>query len=1607
MERTADILTISQQKEELLWSRIHEVNQLIDKDNEISEKSVLEQLVEILCNKFPMDFLNANDAGQILEFTKQRFDFMERSFTEKVSVSVSPFSIDSSGNKKSSVVLEFILKERPFIVDSLTEYVHWKKHNLSLMLYPIIALESTDDDKISAIKKTTEETTSNYTYCCCIIDNFNAKNLQDLKDDVFKLLLMVCCVTDDFTLISQAIEEYSLKDKKNESESLLDSERRRLFTWFNTGNVILLASGELLKEDVSPQLSWDKFLKPQGYFRRKMELNDSRLPNEIGRLGSFFLESGLNINIIEIAEPSVVHRRGRIQVVFRKRTDEDGNTRVGVFYILFTNKSRKEAAMAIPLARLKVNAILENLVEGENVEGKQGHLHKVANDFFSIIPKSELFRLDRPELAAIFEQYLFFGDFQSTKLSTFSQPERRYARLTFCMPNHRFSPEIFDRIDQTLSSQLECDSEIKYCFDLGRNAYSHHVFWFPPDHPQLASIDLEALEQEVASFTIGWEEEFQLALKGLPSDEAATFSGRYAKVFGDFYQAVFTPLDALKDIGFLETLLRDDREQVDLRSDLKKDESVIYIFTKRKYHLTEVMPHLQNLSLTVIDENTYELAINSSYVYIYTYYVKSLKEPEGKFEDFKGKFCDLLLAVLEKRTEDDILNGLLLAAGLNKEEINLFILYRYYYWQIGAPYLPVNKSFLENPQVIMALKAFFTDKFDPQKNVEPLDSEKLSLLRDKALIAIDKVTTVAEDIVFKTILNLMEATIRTNYFYIDPSSAMAVKIESAKVERMTSPRPLYEIYVHGADMEGIHLRGAMIARGGLRHSDRPADFRSEILGLMNTQMLKNVVIVPEGSKGGFITKTNPSDRGEQMAEVEKQYKIYINSLLSLTDNIVDGQVVPAKNVVRYDEDDPYLVVAADKGTATLSDTANEISESRGFWLRDAFASGGRHGYDHKGMAITARGAWESVKLHFLQEGKDIQTTDFTVVGIGDMSGDVFGNGMLLSRHIRLLGAFNHIHIFVDPDPDPETTFKERERLFQTPGSTWMDYDQSLISQGGGIFKRAAKTIDLSPEAKKMLGVSDDTVSGEVMIQLLLKCETDLLWNGGIGTYVKASTETANDVRDAANDAVRIDAKQLRSKVLGEGGNLGLTQRARVEAAEKGLKLNTDAIDNSGGVDTSDHEVNLKILMESLISDGQIPSLDARNTLLEDLTDDIAELVLVDNISQGQILSMDSSRSKKNIKPIQNLIGFLTDQGLMDPKGVYLSTNEQLEEYFEKGIGIPRPDLSLLLSFTKMYFYKQIVQSDTLDDPYLEDVYYNYFPKAFRDRFDITKFPHPLKKEIIGTVLVNKTINQAGITFLPDILSLVETNAVDIVVAYTVVDRIFNLDDSRRSVMDELRVKNINSAYTLLIRIEQFIRIVLTWMLMNFDSKDLKFSMVEDYQKLIVEFLNIFEKTMDPDEKRQFQNTCENLMTLGVSAELARNLASGEFMRNSLEIIVQAQKAGISLDDATTLSLGIDSMFHFRKLHTRVMRLETDSDWAKKHKALLVKQMQSLKQEVSANIISQYKDVDDYDDKLQQFMQKNKTVFKNYQIDYGQLIGSESIELSGVAILFDAISGLLN
>jgi glutamate dehydrogenase len=766
-------------------------------------------------------------------------------------------------------------------------------------------------------------------------------------------------------------------------------------------------------------------------------------------------------------------------------------------------------------------------------------------------------------------------------------------------------------------------------------------------------------------------------------------------------------------------------------------------------------------------------------VHLYRYDIEDAPERIASVVDGSARLADALRALSEGRSTDGAINALVLTAGLTWREVEVLRGLRNHLQQIRPHYNldTVNSVVLSNARVAKALYRAFEAKFDPAIAERQAAMRRAQEELDQAL---DAVRNLMDDEVLRALANLISASVRTNFFQRPERPVIAIKVASAKVEGMPSPKPLYEIYVHARKLEGIHLRGGKVARGGIRWSDRHDDFRTEILGLMKTQMVKNAIIVPVGAKGGFVLKGELPPRPALDAYLVDRYREFISGLLDVTDNIVDGRVVHPPEVVLHDEDDPYLVVAADKGTAHLSDTANAASKHYGFWLGDAFASGGSVGYDHKKVGITARGAWECIKHHFQNLGVDVDIEPFTAVGIGDMSGDVFGNGMLLSRSIRLIAAFNHQHVFLDPAPDAEKSFAERERLFHLPRSGWRDYQPSLISKGGGVFDRSAKSIPVSPEVKALLGIETDKVSGEEMIRRILAAPVDLLYNGGIGTYVKASSEEHVAVGDRTNDRVRLDAVDLRTKVVGEGGNLGFTQRARLEYWAKDGRLNTDAIDNSGGVDMSDHEVNIKILLDLLVKKGVVTARE-RDSVFMEMTEDVAKLVLADNAAQALALTLDGRRSAARYAEFVDLVYELITEGVMDRVGNDVPSRKELLESANKERGLPRPLLALVLSHVKIWAFSGILESDFPESaeglPFLT----GYFPERLRG-FSEHFSEHFLKREIIATGASNHIVNHAGVDFLSRMVKETGQPIGDIVRSYMESSRSLDAPGKREAIL---------------------------------------------------------------------------------------------------------------------------------------------------------------------------------------------------------------------------------
>ncbi|WBV70800.1 NAD-glutamate dehydrogenase [Legionella pneumophila] len=887
----------------------------------------------------------------------------------------------------------------------------------------------------------------------------------------------------------------------------------------------------------------------------------------------------------------------------------------------------------------------------------------------------------------------------------------------------------------------------------------------------------------------------------------------------------------------------------------------------------------------------------------------------------------------------------------------------------------------------------------------------MSALEQKIQINIDAISSLDEDRIMRYFWSLMKATLRTNYFQKNhaglPKDYLSFKLKSSEIPDLPPGQPLYEIFVYSTRFEGIHLRSTKVARGGIRWSDRPEDFRTEILGLMKAQKVKNAVIVPSGAKGGFVLKKplHAASREQIQQEVISCYKSFINGLLDLTDNLINDKTIPPQNVICYDDPDPYLVVAADKGTATFSDIANSIAKEHGFWLGDAFASGGSAGYDHKKMGITARGAWESVKRHFRELDINIQQQDFTVVGIGDMSGDVFGNGMLYSKHIRLLAAFDHRHIFLDPNPDPVKSYEERLRLFNLPTSSWEDYNLQLISKGGGVYKRSSKSIPISPQVKKALAIEANALTPNELIRALLKAPVDLLFNGGIGTYVKATTESHADVGDKTNEFCRINGAELHCKVVGEGGNLGFTQLGRVEFALKGGLINTDAIDNSAGVNCSDHEVNIKILLDKEIREKKLTEK-KRNQLLSRMTDEVADLVLQDNYNQALILSISAAHSSHYSGLYQDYMKELEKWVNLDRSVEFLPDDKKLLERKTTGAGLTRPELAVLMAHTKIHIANELLKSHLPDDSYFTTFLETGFPISLRKPYAKALPKHPLSREIIATQLSNKLVNNMGITFMYRMLMETGMSIADIACAYTISACIFQTD-VLQNLIDSFQDKiSLSTQYELLHHIRQLLNLATRWFLHNNRLTGGIEKNIKNYGKSVKKLEQLIPKLMGGVTKEYLEKLISQFVSIGIEKDMAQKIAITRALYTSLNIIEVATQNEFDLSLTAETYFNVGSQFNLVWFRDQIANDSREGHWNTMARLSLRDELDNLQRRLTIAILTTNTKERTSEKLINYWLEQNHPIQKRWEKLLEMLLGSENIDYTIFFIALRELSSLI-
>ncbi len=1326
---------------------------------------------------------------------------------------------------------------------------------------------------------------------------------------------------------------------------------------------------------------------------------------------------------------ATVHRRSYLDYVGVKKFDTDGNV-VGErrFLGLFSSAAYTESVRRVPVIRRKVAEVLS--AAGFTPDSHDGR------DLMQILetyPRDELFQTPVEELREIVTSVLYLQERRRLRLYLRQDEYGRYYSALVYLPRDRYTTGVRLRLIDILMEELGGTS-VDFTAWNTESILSrlHFVIRVEPGSAltELTGGEADRIETRLAEAARSWADGFTEALVSECGEEqAAELAHRYANAFPEGYKADFPPRAAVADLQYIQRLSGAGGEGPEAQGapdfalslyepvGAEQGERRFKIYrTGEPVTLSAVLPVLQALGVEVVDERPYELrASDRSRAWIYDFGLRMPAAQVKAFgDDARERFQDAFSAVWTGRAENDGFNTLVFTAGLTWRQAMVLRAYAKYLRQAGATFSQdyMEDTLRHNVHTTRLLVNLFEARLSPER--ARAGHELTDGLLEELEGALDEVASLDEDRILRSFLTVIRATLRTNYFQRDsdgePHEYVSMKLDPQQIPDLPAPRPAYEVWVYSPRVEGVHLRFGKVARGGLRWSDRREDFRTEILGLVKAQEVKNTVIVPVGAKGGFVGKRLPDpakDRDAWQAEGIACYKTFISGLLDITDNLVAGEVEHPREVVRHDEDDTYLVVAADKGTAKFSDIANEVAVAYGFWLGDAFASGGSAGYDHKGMGITAKGAWVSVERHFRELGHDTQTQDFTAVGIGDMSGDVFGNGMLLSEHIRLVAAFDHRHIFLDPEPEAATSYAERRRVFELPRSSWEDYDTSKISAGGGVYPRTAKSIPITSQVRKALGIESGIakMTPADLMRAILSSPVDLLWNGGIGTYVKASTETDADVGDKANDAIRVDGQDLRVKVVGEGGNLGMTQLGRIEYAHNGGRLNTDAIDNSAGVDTSDHEVNIKILLNAVVRAGDM-TVKQRNALLAEMTDEVGGLVLRNNYAQNAALANSLEQAPSLLHAHQRHMRRLAKEGKLDRQLEFLPSEKQIRERLGNGQGLTQPELAVMLAYTKIVVTEDLLNGGLPDDPYLQQLAMAYFPKALCERFEPEILEHALRREIVTTLLVNDTINTGGSSVVHRMKEESGASTEEIVRAHTAARAIFGLGDIWDEVeaLDNVVPADVQTRIRLHSRrlVERGTR----WLLNNRPQPLQLQETIELFDDRVATVWAELPKLLKGQDLEWHGKVADELADAGVPAEPAMKVAGFSAAFPALDVVAVAERTGQELLDVAEVYYDLADRLAITQLQERVGELPRADRWQSMARAAIREDLYAAHQLLTADVLASTDGSATAGQRFAAWEEKNSAILHRARATLEEIHASESFDLANLSVAMRTMRTLL-
>ena len=1462
------------------------------------------------------------------------WQFMQERTGSKTLIRVFNPDYERHGWQSTHTVIEVLQSDMPFIVDSLRMELNRRNLSIHAILNTVFSTRRDADGMLIELlpRDSRAKGVQRESLVAIEVDRHtDPAQLSELKQVLLDVLGEVNAAVADFDAMrdkaDQLLAGYAGKLDGFASDDV--EETRDFIRWLKLHFTFLGYDEYVLKVQGNERSLEPVQGQSLGLLRHTAGRADQGAMFSSERdVGAFTLVPDL-LSFTKSSRKSRVHRPAYPDYIGIKRFDESGQL-VGEsrFLGLYTSAVYLHSSTEIPVVRRKIKAVMD-----QSGLHREGHDWKELQQILEIYPRDDLFQSSVDELFKTALGILHIHERRQIRLFLRRDYYGHFFSALIYVPREIYSTDFRVRVQVILQDALGCD-QAEFTTYFSESVLARTQFLLRrSDHRRVThKFDVAELEQRVSHAASSWHEDLYEALgDALGEEQGIRAYNHYHASFSAGYRSDFAPRAAVVDIQHMETLTDDRKMALSFYEALEREPEELNF---KLYHLGEalplsdVLPILENLGLRVIDEHPYQVQVNSRRIWIHDFNLRYTGAQQVTISTMQSVFKDAFLNVWYGHAGNDEFNKLVLGARLHWREVALLRAYAGYMKQIRFPISQEAISIALKHHVELARKLIelFEVRFDPEKVSEKREKQ----VQQQIIEGLEQVSSLNEDQSIRQYLTLIGATQRTNFYQEregESKDYFAFKLSPRDISQVPEPKPMYEIFVHSPRVEGVHLRGGKVARGGLRWSDRLEDFRTEVLGLVKAQQVKNAVIVPVGAKGGFVARQlhTSMSRDEWLAEGVACYRIFIRALLDVTDNLIDGEVVPPEQIVRHDGDDTYLVVAADKGTATFSDTANKIAAEYNFWLGDAFASGGSQGYDHKKMGITARGAWVSVERHFRELGLNTATDPFTVIGIGDMSGDVFGNGMLCSDKIRLVAAFNHQHIFIDPEPEPAASFAERKRLFGLPRSGWNDYDSSLISSGGGVFSRSAKSITLTPEIKQLTGFSGSRVTPTELISALLCARVDLIWNGGIGTYVKASDESHAEVGDKANDGLRVDADKVNARVIGEGGNLGVTQLGRMQLAANGCRLNTDFIDNAGGVDCSDHEVNIKILLNAIVGCGDM-TIKQRNRLLSDMTDDVADLVLQNNYRQVQAISLAEARSAISMAEYRRLINGMEAQGKLNRELEFLPLDDQLAERQSAGAGFNRPELSVLTSYSKADLKERLLASAVPDDPYLARELLTAFPQRLQDRHGDALLQHRLQREIVSTQIANQMVNLMGINFVERLLVSTGADIEHITRAYVLARDVFTLLPIWENVEAlDYRV-DADIQLDMMHDLQHLIRRAARWFVRNRPaSLDCEQERAHFAPHLEAITRNLGELLCgEPCEA--WHRAYSRYTDAGVPSRLAQVVAGSRTLYSALSIIEVAREQEVTVESAAQAFFGLGERLEMQWFSAQLNELGINSYW---------------------------------------------------------------------------------